>query len=75
MERYKNLNGHSGITRYNITPKSITVEFNHDTVYRYTYSSAGRLIIEKMKKLAILGKGLNTYISRTVREKFDKKIK
>ncbi|AWH85169.1 hypothetical protein HYN59_08550 [Flavobacterium album] len=74
MERYKNLEGHSGVTGYEIHDDSIRVEFNHDAVYEYTYESAGRRIIERMKKLAASGKGLSTYISRTVREKFGKKL-
>ena len=73
MERYKNLEGHSGVTGYEISDDSIRVEFNYDTVYEYTYASAGKRIIEKMKKLAVAGKGLSTYISQTVREKFEKR--
>jgi hypothetical protein len=75
MERYKNIEGHSGVTGYHITPDSISVEFNHDAVYQYTYNSAGKRAVEKMKQLAATGKGLSTYISQTVREKFEQKIK
>lgn len=74
MKRYKNLEGHSGVTGYELNDDSIRVEFNHDTVYEYTYASAGRRIIEKMKRLANAGKGLSTYISQTVKEKFERKL-
>jgi hypothetical protein len=75
MKRYKNLEGHSGVTAYEAGSDSISIEFNGDAVYLYTYSSAGKRSIEKMKKLAAAGKGLSTYISRIVREKFEKKLK
>ena len=73
MERYLNKDGHSGVTGYIITPNSISVEFNHDAVYLYTYNSAGKNIIEKMKLLAKSGRGLSTYISQHVKEKFEEK--
>ncbi|MEL1243377.1 hypothetical protein AAEO56_03815 [Flavobacterium sp. DGU11] len=73
MKQYKNLEGHSGVTGYEIHDHSIRIEFNNDTVYEYTYASAGKRIIERMKKLAAAGKGLSTYISQTVREKFETK--
>ncbi|KGO94299.1 hypothetical protein [Flavobacterium subsaxonicum] len=74
MKRYKNLEGHSGVTGYEIEPDSIAVQFNHSAVYRYTYNSAGKRIIEKMKQLATAGKGLSTYISQTVKQKFEDKL-
>ena len=73
MQRYRNFEGHSGVTAYEVQEDGISVEFNHDTVYLYTYASAGKHIINKMKKLAEAGKGLSTYISRTVKDKFEKR--
>ncbi len=75
MERYQNLEGHSGVTGYETGPDSIIVEFKHNARYRYTYSSAGKRVIERMKALARSGRGLSTYISKTVREKFEKQLK
>ena len=75
MTPYKNKEGHSGVTGYQTAPDSISVEFNHDTVYLYTYKSAGKKVVEKMKLLAEAGRGLSTYISREVRGKFDQKLK
>ena len=74
MTPYQNLEGHSGVTGYELMPDSISVEFNHDTVYIYTYKSAGKKVIEKMKALAKSGRGLSTYISREVRENYDRKL-
>jgi hypothetical protein len=75
MERYKNLNGNSGVTAYKTCNDSIEVKFNNNTVYRYTYTSAGKRIIEKMKKLAKSGRGLSSYISRIVQKKFEKQLR
>lgn len=75
MQPYKNLEGHSGVTAYETAAESITVEFNHEAIYLYTYKSAGKKVIEKMKRLAVAGRGLSTYISQSVRDSFEKKVK
>lgn len=75
MKRYKDITGHSGVTAFEIEEDGIKIEFNHDAVYLYTYASAGKRTIEKMKRLATTGKGLSTYISQVVREKYKTKIK
>lgn len=74
MKPYKNIEGHSGVTGYEPGTDNITVEFNHHAVYRYTYKSAGKNVVEKMKRLAQAGRGLSTYISQSVREHFEKKL-
>jgi len=74
MTPYQNLEGHSGVSAYEIKPDSIAVEFNHNAIYLYTYKSAGKRVIEKMKLLAKAGRGLSTYISQKVRDNFEKKI-
>lgn len=74
MPRYKNLEGNSGVSAYQIGSDSIAVAFGPDDIYLYTYASAGKKMIEKMKKLAIAGKGLSTYISQKVKDKFEKKL-
>jgi hypothetical protein len=75
MIRYKNLEGGSGVTAYEPDTESIAVEFGHDAVYLYTYSSAGKAIINRMKKLAAKGRGLSTYISQKVKDKYERKLK
>jgi hypothetical protein len=74
MTHYKNLEGHSGVTGYDVGENYIKVEFNHDAVYLYTFKSAGKKVIDNMKKLAVEGKGLSTYISQTVRDRYEKKL-
>lgn len=75
MKKYRDITASSGVTAYEDGEQSISVEFNHDAVYLYTYKSAGKNKIEKMKILANRGKGLSTYISRVVKEKFERKLK
>jgi hypothetical protein len=74
MENYKNLSGDSGVKAYELGSDSITVEFNDGKVYQYTYQSAGRENVESMKKLAVAGKGLNSFISREVKERYAVKL-
>ena len=77
MERYKNLGANSGIIAYEIDDQSITVEFQDGSVYLYTYDSAGAENIERMKKLAIAGEGLNSFINTTpsVRKGYKQKFR
>ena len=75
MERYKNLGGTSGIAKYLIEQESITVQFIDGSIYMYNYQSAGSSNIEVMKKLAEKGQGLNSFINRIVRKKYEKKIR
>lgn len=75
MIRYRDITGTSGVTAYETGTDSISVEFNHDATYLYTYASTGKRMVERMKQLAADGKGLSTYISRKVKEKFESKIK
>lgn len=75
MIQYKNIEGSSGVTAYEAGDDHIKVEFNNSAIYLYTYASAGKRSIEKMKKLAADGKGLSTYISQAVKEKYEKQLK
>jgi len=71
MIQYKNIAGDSGIKAFEISEHSITVQFTTGATYLYTYSSAGKKHIEKMKKLALAGKGLSTFISQNVKDNYD----
>lgn len=75
MQRYRNLGGDSGVVVYEIDEDSIAVEFSDGSVYVYTYQNAGSNNIEQMKELAVAGRGLNSFINKHVRKKYDKKLK
>ena len=75
MEPYRNLSGTSGVSAYEIGPDHITIEFTDGTMYLYTYASAGKDNVERMKGLAQAGRGLSTYISTTVGKLYERKEK
>lgn len=75
MERYKNLGGDSGVSAYEIGSDSITVQFNDGAMYLYNYASTGREAIETMKSLATSGRGLNSFISRSVKKRYASKLR
>jgi len=72
MNRYKNLNGNSGVAFYEIGMEYIKVTFNHsNTIYTYSYLKAGKQHVENMKSLAENGRGLSAYIARNVSNLYD----
>ena len=75
MHSYKNLQHNSGISAYEIGEDFIKIEFSGETLYLYTYQSAGRQNIEKMKKLASAGEGLATFISQHVKDGYSTRLK
>jgi hypothetical protein len=74
VERYKNRSGDSGVTAYQLGRDSLLVQFKNGTIYSYTYASAGRKNIEHMKRLAVAGQGLSTFISQHVSHRYAAKL-
>lgn len=74
MERYRNLGGDSNVTGFEIGSDSITIKFKPNDIYIYTYQSAGKDNIERMKNLAIAGRGLNSFIMRHVKKGYASKL-
>lgn len=65
MQKYKNLDGDSGVDSFEIGEEYIIVKFTKTLrLYTYSYDSAGRDKVEHMKKLALQGRGLNEYINK-----------
>lgn len=75
MVSYKDINGDSGVLGFEISNDRIIVEFKGGSQYLYSYASAGQIHIEKMKVLAQNGDGLNSYINKNVRTKYEKRLK
>lgn len=73
METYKNINRDSNVTHYEIGDTYIRVKFNGTAkIYSYSYfGKAGRFHVDTMKILARAGDGLNAYINRNVKFKYD----
>lgn len=74
METYANLSGRSGVSGFEIRPEGIVVEFEGRSKYFYSITRPGRSHIETMIRLATEGVGLNTYISKYVRDRYSRKI-
>ena len=74
MTPYKNLSGKSGVAAYEIRDQSIVIEFRYKGKYIYNHERPGREHVEEMKRLAVTGRDLSTYISRNVRTKFARKL-
>lgn len=74
MIRYKDLSGKSGIAAYEIRDRSVVIEFKYNGKYIYSYDRPGQAHVEEMKRLAIAGRGLSTYISKNVKKTFAKKL-
>jgi hypothetical protein len=74
MQRYKAAGGPSGITAFEIGSDSITIEFRHAGTYRYDGTKPGLLHVAKMQRLAQIGRGLNTYINKYVKDNFAEKL-
>lgn len=73
MERYRNSGGNSGVSAFEIGSDYIIVKFS-GSAKTYTYSNGGRAgqnHVDNMKRLAIRGSGLNSYINRFVKNLFD----
>ncbi len=73
MKRYLGVSGTSGVRAYAISEQAITVQFTDGGVYVYSYASAGRERVEEMKRCALAGRGLSTYISQHVRQAYASK--
>ena len=72
MQNYADINDDSGVSSYEIGAAYLKVWFNRDsTSYVYSYSSAGEYHVEHMKKLAVAGKGLNTFIDKNVKRDYE----
>jgi hypothetical protein len=73
MQRYANRSGDSGVVAFEIDQTSIKVQFRDGWIYVYTFASTGAANVEEMKRLALAGQGLNSFISRVVRKNFASK--
>jgi hypothetical protein len=75
MQRYKNLEGHSGVVAWQEALGALAVKFVNGDIYIYTDESTGRVTLAQMAALARAGRGLSTFIARYVRERYAEKIK
>jgi histidine triad (HIT) family protein len=70
VQQYENVSGDSGVERYGIGSDFIRVQFRGGGTYLYDYAATGAEHVERMKALAVTGRGLGTYISQHVRKDY-----
>ncbi len=75
MQIYKNSGGDSGVCNYEIGTDYIKVQFSDGATYLYTNDSAGIQNISEMKRLANFGSGLNSFINKHVRKKYESQLR
>jgi len=75
MQRYMNYGGNSNVVFYEISSNSIVVQFGDGSSYLYDYNATGMSEVEHMKKLALDGIGLNSYIKRVVNKIYAYRIR
>ena len=75
MRSCPQLAGDTGVTGFEFGPDSITVRFADGSLYLYTAESTGRARIARMKRLAVEGSGLTTFINRHVRQDYARKLR
>lgn len=75
MEHYKNLSGVSNVVAYELGQGSIIVRFASGVYRNYVYNSSrpGAAMVREMQRLAVAGRGLNSYIGRVVRSGYARK--
>jgi hypothetical protein len=74
MSSYANKKGNSGVKSYEIGEDFIIVQYTDGDQYLYDYEKPGAYDVENMKKLAIQGFGLATYISQHVKKNYSRKL-
>jgi len=74
MKAYGHRGDHSGVTHYESGEDYIKILFNNGAIYLYTNAITGKKHIIQMKKLAEEGRGLSTYVSQHVKDKYATKL-
>jgi len=74
MQRYRNLDGDSGVTAYELGAGWIRIRFVNGDAYEYTDAATGAAHVRHMQALARAGQGLATYVSRFVHDAYARKL-
>lgn len=73
ITKYKNLSNSSNVDWFEIGEEFLRVKFfNTSKIYQYSYrGKAGKKDVDIIKSLAVNGMGLNSYILKYLKEKYD----
>lgn len=72
MPRYRNLDGRSGVLAYELGEGWIRIRFAGGKSYTYTDAATGAEHVRNMQILAQAGEGLATYVSKFVRDDYER---
>ncbi len=75
MQPYLDPDGNSGIAAYELGDDWIIIKFKSGSRFLYNTQSCGAENIAQMKKLAVLGNGLQSYINLKVKKRYAAKLK
>jgi hypothetical protein len=70
FEQYGDGRSEIGVTRYMMEWDAIHVQFHDERVYVYDANKPGVGAVQEMQRLARAGKGLSTYISQHVGNRY-----
>ena len=74
MQPYGNQGRASGVLAYELHDDAIDIRFANGDVYRYDTTTPGAVDVELMKRFARAGRGLASYISKYVRDRYAAKL-
>lgn len=70
LQPYANRSGDSGVVGYVIAGEAIVIAFTGGDCYLYDPVRPGADHVRRMQELATAGRGLGTYVSRHVRDRY-----
>jgi hypothetical protein len=72
--RYHNRAGDSGVVSYSLRKDGIALEFRDGDRYLYDATRPGPADVAQMIELARAGRGLSTFVSQHVRDRYARKL-
>lgn len=63
-----------GVDGYEFNDEGIILRFKDGRTYSYSNRRPGKVHVDNMKKLAVNGKGLTTYVNKYVRDDYEDKL-
>ena len=64
-----------GVAGYEFNKDSIILKFKDGRTYLYTVEKPGKVYVDEMKKLAVSGHGLTTYVNQNIRGNYAARLK
>ena len=74
LQRYASASGMAGVQAFALLPGGILIQFRSGEAYLYDEVQPGQEHVVRMQQLARQGRGLSTYISRHVQDRYRLKL-